>query len=432
MIKIRIPNSHVAERSYAIDVIMDIFLGIEYDLDIANIKNNEFYFGGKKKLVIADSFFSRFDDGLSYISPKSLPHISHYLSNEFTFDHKLPLLYGDDTIELKDGCINCYADIIASVFFMITRWEECLDGDLDEHGRFPAKRSAVYQFIDRPLVNEYCEMFWNMLVAAGYSGKRRLGQYELVLTHDIDRLYEKKFNELLKDYSSNHNIKRLIAGLYYFFFRPDPFVSFDYIMNESEKLGIKSRFYFLCGSNIAHEVFYSIKSPMINFITNAIVNRKHVMGFHPGYDTFIDEGIWKDQLKLYTETIGLSPEEGRQHYLRFKNPDTWRIWDNNGLKIDSSLGLSDTIGYRCGTGNTYPVFDILNRKKLALCERPLIIMDAALKKMGRRKQTEQLVKKIIERSKKYGMPMTVLFHNHTLDNVPIINLRKIYRMILNG
>ena len=68
--------------------------------------------------------------------------------------------------------------------------------------------------------------------------------------------------------------------------------------------------------------------------------------------------------------------------MRFNIPNTWNIWDRHNLKSDSSIGFYEHIGFRAGTCYEYPVYDVVNRKMLRLTERPLIVMDTALKRIA--------------------------------------------------
>ena len=68
------------------------------------------------------------------------------------------------------GDLVCAVDIVATLFFMLTRWEEAIDDPpLDQHGRWPATASLAYRqsFLDRPIVNEYVEAVWSMLAHLG-------------------------------------------------------------------------------------------------------------------------------------------------------------------------------------------------------------------------------------------------------------------------
>jgi hypothetical protein len=107
---------------------------------------NEF---SKYKLVIFPSaFFSEEIYGL----PESLPDLPLKLWEES------PILFGEPVVEQVSNTKVLYADLIASTYFLISRYEEMVHRDIrDFHGRFPGKESLPYRagFIDSPLVEEY-------------------------------------------------------------------------------------------------------------------------------------------------------------------------------------------------------------------------------------------------------------------------------------
>ena len=74
MIKINIPNNFLSERKYIVDILFDEFLGLKYVIDVNNDTNNyDIILENGKKIIIKDSFFSNFEDGLSYLDEKNLP-----------------------------------------------------------------------------------------------------------------------------------------------------------------------------------------------------------------------------------------------------------------------------------------------------------------------------------------------------------------------
>jgi len=85
---------------------------------------------------------------------------------------------------------------------------------------------------------------------------------------------------------------------------------------------------------------------------------------------------FKKLLKICEEE-GIKQDQwgGRQHYLRWKLPITWRNWADAGLNYDSTLSFADHAGFRCGICYEYPVYDLKQRKQLKLTERPLIVME---------------------------------------------------------
>ncbi|HVV71945.1 MAG TPA: hypothetical protein VHI52_10670, partial [Verrucomicrobiae bacterium] len=103
---------------------------------------------------------------------------------------------------------------------------------------------------------------------------------------------------------------------------------------------------------------------------------------------------------------------GRQHYLRWENPTTWRCWDQVGLDYDSTLGFADRVGFRCSTSREYPVFDLLQRRQLRLRERPLIAMDVSMVEyMGlSAPEISQVLRSLWSTISRVGGTLEVLIH----------------------
>jgi len=160
MIKIKIPNNNLNERKYILDIIFNEFLGLDYTLKTGS-KEYEIELKNKKILTIKDTFFNKYPEDLEYLKLENIPK---------------------DISEL---------DIFAATFFMLTRWEEYVNQNRDEHNRFPAYESLAYKqsFLDRPIVNEYVEELKEMLLELDDSLVFKKREFELVLTHDVDSLY---------------------------------------------------------------------------------------------------------------------------------------------------------------------------------------------------------------------------------------------------
>ena len=109
---------------------------------------------------------------------------------------------------------------------------------------------------------------------------------------------------------------------------------------------------------------------------------------------------------------------GRQHFLRFSNPTTWQIWEDNSLEYDFTLGYPEKEGFRCGTCSSYSVFNILSRKKLMLKESPLILMDVSLMFYQKDISNEEFIRQtnyMISTVKKYNGRFVLLWHNAIFD-----------------
>jgi hypothetical protein len=155
----------------------------------------------------------------------------------------------------------------------------------------------------------------------------------------------------------------------------DPYNSFDQIMNISERCGTKSIFYFMADQQ---KSTYAISDPEVKETIEKILTRGHEIGLHPNFGTYASYERLNEQKHQLDGILGYTGYGARQHYLQWKVPDTWRIYERAGILHDSSLGHTEMPGFRCGTCYPYPVFDIEKRQSLSLTEIPLILMDASV------------------------------------------------------
>lgn len=101
-----------------------------------------------------------------------------------------PLLFGTPKIEMVRDTLVIHADLIASTYFLITRYEEIIQRNLrDEHGRFPGKQSLPYRagFLHRPIVDEYRLLLRKWLRQYGLNiPEIPKKPKHIYLTHDLD------------------------------------------------------------------------------------------------------------------------------------------------------------------------------------------------------------------------------------------------------
>ena len=91
---------------------------------------------------------------------------------------------------------------------------------IDKHGRFLGRDSIAfkYQFLQRPVVNEYAEFLWNMLLSLSPQQEREQHDYQLILTHDIDKIFYRgtKYIALLGDILRRRDWARMKKRFIYF------------------------------------------------------------------------------------------------------------------------------------------------------------------------------------------------------------------------
>lgn len=448
MIKLTIPNNNIAERKYILDVIFDEFLGLEYKVEGRGEKeegNWEIELENGNKLIVEDHFFNIYPDDLEYLKLENIPTKVEFAQNEFIVEDNIPIIYGTSTFYLLPSTLTCGIDIFASSFFMLTRWEEYVNKNRDKHNRFFALESLAFKnnFLDRPVVNEYLEMLKNMLLELGLNQKPKTRNYELLLTHDVDaplkyRALKDGVREIAGDIIKRRNlilaVKNSINKLaVHIGLRKDPFDTFDYLMDISEKAGVKSYFFFMGKGTSNFDNMYKSSDKFIKDLINKIKQRGHNIGIHPTYNAYNDfEQIKKEKQELETN-LNTKITFGREHFLRFEVPTTWQIWEDNGLLWDSTLSFADKEGFRCGVCYPYSVFNILTRKKLNLKERPLIVMEGSFVTYQpdiSPKDMEEKINLLIDRVKKYNGEFVFLWHNSSFNTTQWEEFQGIYERVV--
>lgn len=422
---VTIPDSFLPEREYLVNCLLGQFLGLEFELRTS--ADQDYYritVPGGSELLIRDAFFSKFGEAKGYLNRSNIPDTVNCFKESFPEYYDTPVIFGKNEIYNADGKLICDADLFSSTFFMLSRWEEYVIRERDEHDRFPGARalSVRNNFHNRPVVDEYTEILWLLLCKAGYKGERKRRQFRIIPTHDIDQLIywdKEKKNQVLKniagDLFKRKNLKIAFRrGLSYCKAltgnSKDPCLRFEYFMELAERSGTKANFYFIAGKQNPYDPEKYICTDIFRNEASLIKKRGHIIGIHPSYESFNNLPMLRNEINELREASQAEILSGRQHYLRFEVPLTWRLWDECNLETDSSMYYSGYPGFRCGTCHQFPVFDIIGRKTLRLREMPLIVMDTCLYKL-QPDIAANTIRQLKAEVKKYDGNFVFVWHN---------------------
>jgi hypothetical protein len=419
-LQINIPSFSTNEMQYAIHCLFKEFLGIDYNLIIDDLSTDTIIKFGDSKFVIKNAFFKPYFIPENYSInhlPEPIESNCEIANSQFEYIS----LFGNNRISKTSNEIIIESDFIAGAFFMLSRWEELVNKTKDTHDRALNEFSAVSNYIRRPIVNEYVEIIWSSLLALGYKGTRKERSFTIIPTHDIDHpLKWYKANDKLKSIARSIvslKFSDLLVDLKYMLSGKDVYDVYDKLIYKADEINSKARFYFMSAKKAKFDDGYNIFNKRIQSILNKIMSANHVIGFHPSYNTKTNFQLFINEKQNIEKAINKRIYEGRQHYLRFKMPDTWKMWDANNMKIDSTLGYADCAGFRCGVCYDFPVYDLVERKMLTLLERPLIVMEVTLKSYEKLNAANAvlLVKKLKDVVRKYKGNFVFLWHNSAIN-----------------
>jgi hypothetical protein len=355
----------------------------------------------------------------------------------------LPVLFGTPEIEYGENSITLGLDLFGSAFFMLSRYEEAVRRDRDNHDRFPAGASVAHQagFLERPVVNEYLEIIWACMKKLWPSLERKERRARTLVSCDVDAPYSLSTTsllmavktaggDLLKRKSPRAAIRCLInyqatlLGNY----RYDPLNTFEWIMDMNEAEGNQVTFFFIVDKSVVSmDSYYSIDEPRIRRLMRRIHERGHHIGLHCSYGTYKDSTQTLKEAELLRQVLESEkiPQDEigcRQHILRWSPLHTARNLDNAGLAYDSTLTFAERAGFRCGTCYEYNLYDVVERRPLNVRERPLILMECSViaeryMGLGYTEEALALMLSYKQKSHFFNGDFMLLWHNSHLLNV---------------
>jgi hypothetical protein len=319
-------------------------------------------------------------------------------------------------------------DIFAASFYLLTRFEEYLCIDVDEHGRFPHTSSLAYQhnFLHTPLINQWLHHMLQGLkyFEASMADYKMPASYSLV-SYDIDMAYSYKHKGWkrniggllrdLKNASFNAIAQRLKTLLN---LQADPFDTFTYLKNIHEDTQVPSVYFMLMAQ--ARSEFDKNLNPngiaMQSLIQN--ISQYASIGIHPSYESWRSPELMEQEIKSLGNILDEHILVSRQHYIRLKYPNTLTLLYQEGIRTDFSCGYGSINGFRASTGHPHSFYHLLDDKVYNLRICPFVWMDANSKyeqKMNA-SEAEKELQNYVALCKNYNTHLVTIWHNFALGS----------------
>lgn len=434
-IQVMTSSKMIREKRYVFDFIFRV-LGVSWELvEIESDSKTYIYFNKKCAFQCTNDFWIRADR--EWLKESLIPtdFEKFTVPREYGLgENFLPVFFGNNisNMDFDAGIYEFGFDLFGTIFFVLTCYEERVqkfDGE-----RFPFKKSILYKFnfIERPLVDEYIWVLGAILRRAGIYFTAPVKNPVIQVSCDVDNPFAKnmRFGDVLKNGISSY---RRAGDFGDFFGLIKSYTSHNFmsdiyikgilkIMEVNEKVGDPAVFNFIPyptsvlkdGRSILHEEWFGS-------LVRIILNRGHKIGIHPGFYSFSSSEFMMSSFDAFRRFFGKYMEgdlqlTGRQHYLNWIYSKTDRLLCENKLYEDSTLGFAESIGFRCGTSHRFKIYDYDLRRELDLYEQPLIVMeDTLISKrymgLGYSDEAYNRVRSCFDKCKKFNGKMTLLWHN---------------------
>lgn len=395
-----------------------------------------------KLVILASSFFSP----EIYGTADSLPNLPLQIWEE------APILFGNPLVEKLEKTTILQADLIASTYFLISRYEEMLRADVrDFHGRFPGKESLPYRagFIDSPLVDEYGKLLRTLLREIGFEIIEPPHKMKKIyLTHDVDQLshfrnFRGFMGGLLRGLSrpkeGNKAIKSYFGGLKY-----DPWYTLPWLfkldnsvrqVQGNEKCEAISFIKVGGGSKKEDKPFVTYHIQDFQSLITLCRKKNISFGLHSSYEAGINPARILGE-KKHLERISKKPIfYNRHHYLNSREPEDMLTLIETGITDDFTMGYADVSGFRLGTCRAVKWINPKTKELTSLTLHPLTIMDGSLSDkrymyLNAHDAYEYCIR-LINTVESWNGELVLLWHNTSVEDTPQLYHRKLYKDIIN-
>lgn len=372
----------------------------------------------KYKVVIIPSGF--FDEGV-YGTDQTKPSIP------LKTIEGVPFLFGVPNVERVGDTIVVHADLVASAYFLISRYEEILHRDIrDEHGRFPGRESLPRRagFIDRPVVDEYGKLIRNWLNQCGVRTEELVPFIRRInLTHDVDEPYDcRTWRNVVRKILSGQNPFAVIRDKY----KPleqDAYYTFPWMLKQNKVLQrtvgedrCQSILFFKAGGKtVQDKPQYDLYGKDIRALFDLCREYEVVVGLHSSYQAGINPSQIFTEKKKLEKAIGAEIVYNRHHFLASREPEDMENLEEYGITDDYTMGYADVAGFRLGTSLPVRFINPVARRLSSLILHPLTVMDCTLNELKYMNLTadraEEYCMRLIRNVRNVNGELTLLWHN---------------------
>lgn len=365
-------------------------------------------------------------------------------SSKFLYQNTVKDIEVDFDFESDHLLLNSegYFDPMAASFYLVSRYEEYLPFQVDDHGRFPATESVLYKYqqLKRPIVNEWVQKLKRDLTDFYPNLLLSPRKFEYLSTIDIDQAfkYENKglarnLGGLLRDLGKGdmqlvNERLRILRGK-----ESDPFDNFDWQHSVHGEKNTEVQYFVQVGDRGQFDKNISSDTPEFQSIIQEL-DKQAKVGIHPSYASNSKPELVGKEKATLEKVIGHSVEVSRQHFLKLRFPETFRLLIQNGIKEEHSLGYSTHLGFRAGIAAPFYFFDLLKNEKTKLRMVPFCMMDITPLHYYEQTPSEAKIEltQMIDRLKRCGGLCVSLWHNESFsENGRWTGWRTVYEHVLN-
>ncbi|PWH85995.1 hypothetical protein DIT68_05415 [Brumimicrobium oceani] len=322
--------------------------------------------------------------------------------------------------------IDGIPDVIGSIFYVISLYDDFTNEETDEHDRNIGSKSLLYKmkWLNKLVVERWSELFISFIETqnACTLNPKEI-PFNIIPSFDIDNVYAyrlkkgwRKYMSIAKDLLKYDKFrlkerKEVLAG-----FKKDPYDTYEIIEGIANS-GFDVKVFWLLGEYSTYDRNVDYENENHRRLISE-VNEYADVGLHPSYQSNKSRVVLRDEKARIEDILGEEISSTRQHFLKVKLPYTFEDLEKVGFTDDYSLGYADQIGFRAGIARPFTWFNLKENRPSKLRLHPISYMDGTLNEYMELNVEEaiKVVKNLKKEVRIYGGNFVALWHNETIGN----------------
>lgn len=337
-----------------------------------------------------------------------------------------PILFGEPNIIYHGRtCVIC-ADLVASAFFMLSRYEELINSSRDEHGRFLCRHSLLRDYIGRCLVDEWGDIVITELRRAGIEISGPVGGLRLLMTHDADSVTKYRTPRGAAGAILRGRVGDVLKA--WRRVEDDPYFTYPFMREMELKAGIDSMLFVkVAGKTLPQDRFYY--DPFSRDAA-AMMSLFDSIGLHLSYEAGRDPLKTRSEIDTLERAAGRPIKAVRNHYLASLRPADMLVLEAEGISDDYTLGYADRAGFRLGTCRPVRFINPATLRLTGLTLHPLAAMDVSFAESRYMNlgydEASACLSALKSEAAAHGGEFIMLWHNSSLSQLHGGYLRRLY------
>lgn len=333
-------------------------------------------------------------------------------------------------------------DIFAAAFYLLSRYEEYLDHEKDQYGRYDHRNSLAWEhgFLDIPLIDCWMVVFEKEVQKTYPDCRLPVKQFVIMPTYDIDIAYRFQYAspfKNIKGYFTDLLMGRFDAlmerSAIYSGKQKDSYDIYAWLDELHEQYVLKPCYFFLVAEK--RKGYDKNVDPYTSGMRELIKvhAEKYRIGIHPSVQSNTDKDSLEREVTLLACYAQQQISVSRQHYLQLHLPETYQRLIEVGIKQDHSMGYGAVNGFRASTSCPFYWYDLKKEQTTLLQIIPFCYMDSTAI-FHERLNAEMAMERMcyfFEIVRKVNGVFSYVMHNHFLtEQKEWIMWRNMYEIFL--